>query len=71
MKCFIPLSSTNFLNSIEVKAGPLSDTITSGNPCIGNVMRSFSIVADDDVDGTICASIHFECASTMISIVLP
>ena len=38
---------------------------------MANVARSFSIVAADDVDETMCASIHFECVSTMLSSVFP
>lgn len=69
--CFIPIVCTNCLNSLEVKAGPLSDTMSSGSPCVAKVVRSFDMVAAEDVDGTICGSIHFKWASTMTSIVSP
>ena len=59
----------NSRNSVEENAGPLSDTRTSGNPCVANTVRSFSSVADVDVDATTCASIHFECALTITSII--
>ena len=34
------------------KVGPLSDTMTSGNPCVANVLRNFEIVAAEEVNGT-------------------
>ncbi len=56
----------NSLNSALAKPVSLSDTSCSGMPCVANTDFSTEIVELADVDGTILASIHLECASTII-----
>ena len=53
VKCLMPFHRMNSLNSLDTNAGPLSDTRVSGNPCVAKVTRSFSMAANDVVDGTV------------------
>ena len=73
VKCLMPFrhDAMNSSNSFDMNAGPLSDPRVSGNPCVSKVTHNFSMAADDVVDGTMCTSIYFEYASTMMSSVLP
>ena len=59
-RCFTPLHHRNSWNSLDVKVGPLSDTIVRGSPCVANVKHKLSMVASADVEDTICASINCE-----------
>ena len=71
VKCLMPFRRMNSSNSFDTNAGPLSDPRVSGKPCVVKVTHNFSMAADDVVDGTMCTSIYFEYASTMMSSVLP
>ena len=51
---------TNSLNSVLVNTAPLSDTKSSGIPCVANMERRAVIVAEDVAFLTILMSIHFE-----------
>ena len=68
---FDAVLSHELLNSPETNARPLSDTRISGEPCVAKVTRSFSMAADDVVDGTVCTSIHLDYTSTVMRSVLP
>ena len=48
------------LNSDDVKAVALSDTITRGRPWVANVWRSRSTVTAAEVDVVTCTSSHLE-----------
>ena len=70
-RCSMPLQRKNSWNSFDVNEGPLSETIIWGRPCVANVEQSLLMAAVEDVDGTMCASIHLEYASTIMRSVFP
>ena len=69
--CLMPFAVVKFLNSVLVKHDPLSVTIWCGNPRLGNVICSFSMVTSDVELLVGCTFIHLEWASTIIKNIFP
>ena len=69
--CLTPFLFKNVRNSALVKAVPLSDTTVSGNPCVANTDLRTERTFPELVEDTMCASIHFECASTNTKKIFP
>ena len=61
----IPFLRVKIFKSLLVKTEPLSDTITSGSPCMPKVFLSFSIAVTVVAELRQWKSNHLEWASTM------
>ena len=69
--CEIKFFLKNSPKTSLTKAGPLSDTILSGRPCVANMLRSLSTVVAAFMEATGTTSNHFEWASTTIRKIFP
>ena len=47
-------------HSAEANAGPFSETMVCGRPCVAKVDLSLSMAAVAEVDETMCPSLHLE-----------
>ena len=56
----IPFLFVNSVNSVLVNGVPLSDTKTSGMPCVAKRVRKWSIVFQEVAELTTWTSIHLE-----------
>ena len=67
----VGFAGTYSVNSMFINAVALSDIDNSGNPSIANILRSSSMVADNDNLFVTWTSIHFECALIMMRNIFP
>ena len=67
----MPFALVKAANSALVNGVPLSETSTSGRPCVANTDLSLSMVDWDVAADTGTASSHLEWASTRTTTILP
>ena len=60
----MPFCCTKSLNAALVNTEPLSETMSSGMPCVANIDLRAVTVVDVVAVLVILTSIHLECAST-------